>query len=80
MKYPERWRLALALKQPYPVPGETGAEGDATAAPPVFQVAATDEKTQTRVNMVGAGGLALGFVAGIALAYWAVESNRKSGR
>lgn len=38
MKYTDRWRLALALKQNYPVPGETGAE-ESTAAPPVFQVA-----------------------------------------
>jgi hypothetical protein len=56
MKYAERWRLALALKQPYPVPGETGAEGDATAAPPVFQVAGgwgTTEKTVA----IGAGVL-----------------------
>lgn len=37
MKYSDRWRLALALRQPYPTLGETGAE-EPTAAPPVFQV------------------------------------------
>ena len=55
MKYSQRWALACALKQPYPIPGETGAE-EATAAPPVFQVAGgwgTTEKTVA----IGAGVL-----------------------
>lgn len=68
MKYPERWRLALALKQPYPSPAETGAEGDATAAPPVFQVAGgwgnTEKALAIGGGVVGGALLAALFLRG----------------
>jgi hypothetical protein len=63
MKYPERWCLALALKQPYPIPRETGAEGDTTAAPPVFQVAGGWGFAEKSVAVIV--GMGVGAVLGI---------------
>lgn len=73
MNYAHQWRLAVALKQPYPRP-ETGAE-DSTAtagAPPVF-IPVDSQKARRE----GLGfGLAIGFTVGFGVAYVAWKSNQ----
>jgi|WetSurMetagenome_2_1015567.scaffolds.fasta_scaffold1035608_2 hypothetical protein len=65
--YVHRWRLAVALKQPYPRP-ETGAEDatTSTAAPPVFIPIDDAKKTKDAFMwgsiigaIVGVGGMYL---------------------
>lgn len=64
MTYQQRWVRAMALRQPYPS-AETGAEGDAVAAPPIF-VPVESGWGISQKTLAVAGG----FVAGAALVAW----------
>lgn len=66
--YQHRWRLAVALKHPYPAP-DTGAEDSTTstaAPPPVFVPVSNDWSPEKKIMVVIASATA-GAVAGIFL-------------
>lgn len=65
MNYAARWRLAVATKQPYPNPRETGATDP--PPPPVFEVVANDKGKPMYYTGVIVGGIG-GFVLGGLLA------------
>jgi hypothetical protein len=62
MNYAQRWRLAVALKQGYPLTTETGAE-EPTPAPPTF-IPVTTKTWGMEPWQLGALGAAGGLVVG----------------
>lgn len=72
--YQHQWRLAVALKHPYPAL-DTGAEDSttSTAAPPPVFIPVGAGKAMTE----GLGfGLGIGFAVGFGVAYLAWKSNQ----